>query len=98
MLRVHTAAGRVNERDVAHTANVLTPDSAALGMVLEQIPLHASQKRISWSYEPVTRMTDMSVLAAVAAEDLEEVCTGMVVETDAVEAERTRTAPKARVT
>ena len=50
----------------------LTPDSAALGIVLEHIPLQASQKRISWSYEPVTRMTDMSVRAVVAAADRED--------------------------
>lgn len=39
---------------------VLTPDSPVRAIVREQIPLQASQKRISWSYEPVTRMTDMS--------------------------------------
>lgn len=73
----------VNGTVGTHTANSLTPDSAALGMVLEQIPLQASQKRISWSYEPVTRITDMSVRAAAAAADLEEEdCTGMVIETD----------------
>ena len=55
----------------------LTPDSAALGMVREQMPLQASQKRISWSYEPVTRMTDMSARGAEDAEGL--ACTGMAV-------------------
>lgn len=39
---------------------LLTPDSPDRAIVLEQIPLHASQKRISWSYEPVTRMTERS--------------------------------------
>lgn len=38
----------------------LTPVSPDRGIVLEQMPLQASQKRISWSYEPVTRMTDKS--------------------------------------
>ena len=41
----------------------LTPDSPERVIVLEQIPDQASQKRISWSYEPVTRMTDMSCAA-----------------------------------
>jgi hypothetical protein len=40
-----------------------TPDSPDLAMVREQIPLHASQNLISWSYDPVTRMTDMSCRA-----------------------------------
>ncbi len=71
----------VNETVWTHMANSLTPDSAARGMVLEQMPLHASQKRISWSYEPVTRMTDMSVRAAAAADLEDEDCTGMVIET-----------------
>lgn len=44
-------------------------------MVREHMPLHASQKRISWSYEPVTRMTDMSCRAGGAGV---LVCTGMV--------------------
>ena len=44
-------------------------------MVREQIPLHASQKRISWSYEPVTRITDISCRAGAVLLD----CTGMVV-------------------
>ena len=41
----------------------LTPDSPDRVIVLEQMPDQASQKRISWSYEPVTRMTDMSCAA-----------------------------------
>ena len=51
----------------------LTPVSPEREMVREQMPLQASQNRISWSYEPVTRMTDMSwrvageVLLAAAA-------------------------------
>lgn len=42
------------------TIAVLTPDSPERAIVREQIPLQASQKRISWSYEPVTSITDMS--------------------------------------
>lgn len=38
---------------------VLTPDSPDLATVREQIPLQASQNLISWSYEPVTRTTDI---------------------------------------
>lgn len=48
----------------------LTPVSWLLAIVLEHIPLHASQNRISWSYEPVTSITDMSWRDAL---DLEEV-------------------------
>lgn len=62
-----------------HAVNGLTPDSAAREIVREQMPLQASQKRISWSYEPVTRMTDMSARAAAvtAAEREDEDCTGI---------------------
>lgn len=42
----------------------LTPVSLVLDMVREQMPLHASQNRMSLSYEPVTRMTDMSCRGA----------------------------------
>jgi hypothetical protein len=44
----------------------LTPDSPDRAIVREQMPLQASQKRISWSYEPVTRITDMSGRAGAA--------------------------------
>ena len=64
----------------ARTGRDLTPDSAALGIVREQMPLHASQKRISWSYDPVTRMTDMSARGAEDGVDLEWTV-GMIVET-----------------
>jgi len=37
-----------------------TPVSPVRAMVREQMPLQASQKRISWSYDPVTRITDIS--------------------------------------
>lgn len=40
---------------------MLTPDSPDLAIVREQIPLHASQNLISWSYDPVTRITDMEL-------------------------------------
>lgn len=43
-----------------------TPDSPVRAIVREQMPDHASQKRISWSYEPVTRMTDMSGVGGLA--------------------------------
>lgn len=36
------------------------PASPDLEIVREHMPLHASQNLISWSYEPVTRMTDMA--------------------------------------
>lgn len=45
----------------------LTPDSPERAMVREHMPLQASQKRISWSYEPVTSMTDMSCRAVAGA-------------------------------
>ena len=48
-------------------------------MVREQMPLQASQKRISWSYEPVTRMTDMSARGAEDTGGLD--WTGMAVGT-----------------
>lgn len=35
----------------------------------EHIPLQASQNRISWSYEPVTSITDISAPCRVADED-----------------------------
>lgn len=53
----------------------LTPDSSFRWMVLEQIPLHASQNRISWSYDPVARITDMSCRGGAVLDALE----GMVV-------------------
>lgn len=49
-------------------------------MVREHMPLQASQKRISWSYEPVTRMTDMSWrggAALVAAADWDGILDGL---------------------
>ncbi len=39
-------------------------------MVREHMPLQASQKRISWSYEPVTRITDISL--GVVATDFDD--------------------------
>ena len=57
--------------------SILTPLSPVLAMVREQIPLHASQKRISWSYEPVTRITDISCRAGVDFDDI--ACEGITV-------------------
>ena len=51
---------------VVDTRVNLTPDSPDRAIVLEHMPLHASQNRISWSYEPVTRTTDMSLGRAKA--------------------------------
>lgn len=55
---------------VAHfhrRGKTLTPASPDREIVREHIPLHASQNLISWSYEPVTRMTDICVFEGVSS-------------------------------
>ena len=54
----------------------LTPGSPERAIVREQMPLHASQNRISWSYEPVTSITGISLGRTEAG--LEPVGAGMV--------------------